>query len=416
MDKKIDNTKKKRIRLALALAGGLAFVGLLVLAFFGNSEKAYRVETAKLVLAEVKAGQFNDYIRVDGQVEPISTIFLDAEEGGKVREILVEEGAQVDSGQVLLRLENRTLYETILNSESQLAQKENIMRQTLINFEKDRINSREQLLTQEFSLRKRKRNFEQQKLLFEEKLIPRENYIVAKEDLEQAVRLMDIRKEKVRQDSLMRISEMSKLRSDLEKMRITVDMVRARKDNLNLKAPVAGQLGLLDAQLGQSIGRGSRVGQVNVLTDFKVRFQIDEYYLDRVRTGLEATLEKGGKTYTLRVRKVFPEVRNGSFRVEMVFKGERPKNIRTGQSYNVALRLGSPKDALMLAKGGFFHATGGRWVFVVSQDGTRATKREIRVGRQNPKHYEILEGLDAGEQVVVSGYDSFGENEVLYLE
>lgn len=413
MDIKIEKKKGLQRKHILWIAGGLLFIFLLVKIIAGAGTKTLKVDRDKITISNVTRGQFNDYIRVSGQVEPIATIYLDAEEGGRVKERLIEEGATVKAGDIILRLENRTLYQEIMSSESNLAQKENMLRQTRINFENQMIETRRRLLASTFDIQKKKRNFNQQQALYEDKLIPAETYITAKEDYEHAIQEQEINRLKAQNDSMIMVSEMTQLTTDLAKMRQTLQLVYERLNNLNVKASVDGQLGMLDAEIGQSIGQGTRIGQINVLTNFKVQAMIDEHYIDRVRHGLSGTLERQDKSYNLNIRKVYPEVRQGQFRIDMVFEGDKPDNIRTGQTYYINLELGQPQEAVMLPRGGFFQSTGGQWVYVLDKSGEFATRRSIRIGKQNPQFYEVIEGLNPGEQVITSGYENFGDNDRL---
>lgn len=416
MDRKIEKKKGLKKKHIYWIVGGLAFVFLLYKAIFSSYTSTLKVEGDKITISTVVSGQFNDYIRVMGQVEPIATIYLDAEEGGRVKERIIEEGAMVNTGDVILKLENRTLHQEIMNSESNLAQKENMLRQTRINFENQRIETKRQLLQSHFDIVKKKRNYEQQKTLYNDKLVSKEDYLRAKEDYEYASEMLKINKLKSENDSMIMVSEMKQLDVDLEKMRQTLQLVYERLDNLNVKAPVAGQLGMLDAEIGQSIGRGTRIGQINVLTNYKVQAMIDEHYIDRVRAGLYASFERQEKKYKLKLKKVYPEVRQGQFKIDMVIDGDKPDNIRTGQTYHINLELGQPENAVLLSRGSFFQSTGGQWVYVLNQSGEFATKRNIRIGKQNPQYYEVLEGLSAGEQVITSGYDNFGDNDKLIIK
>ncbi len=413
MDIKIEKKKGLQKKHILWIAGGLLFIFLLVKIIAGAGTKTLKVDRDKITISNVTRGQFNDYIRVSGQVEPIATIYLDAEEGGRVKERLIEEGATVKAGDIILRLENRTLYQEIMSSESNLAQKENMLRQTRINFENQMIETRRRLLASTFDIQKKKRNFNQQQALYEDKLIPAETYITAKEDYEHAIQEQEINRLKAQNDSMIMVSEMTQLTTDLAKMRQTLQLVYERLNNLNVKAPVDGQLGMLDAEIGQSIGQGTRIGQINVLTNYKVQAMIDEHYIVRVRHGLSGTLERQDKSYNLNIRKVYPEVRQGQFRIDMVFEGDKPDNIRTGQTYYINLELGQPQEAVMLPRGGFFQSTGGQWVYVLDKSGEFATRRSIRIGKQNPQFYEVIEGLNPGEQVITSGYENFGDNDRL---
>jgi len=222
--------------------------------------------------------------------------------------------------------------------------------------------------------------------------------------------------ERERQDSLFRSVQVDILENNLQNMRRNLDLVRQRVENLNVRATVDGQLGLLVPEIGQSIQRGANMGQINVLTSFKVTAQIDEHYIDRVRTQLTATLDRQGSEFDLVVKRVYPEVRNGTFEIDMVFQDTVPDNIRTGQTYYISLQLGQPKESVLVPIGGFFQETGGQWIFVLDGDETFAVKRDISIGRKNPKYYEVLEGLQPGEKVIISGYETFGKNEKLVFK
>ncbi|HPD95736.1 MAG: efflux RND transporter periplasmic adaptor subunit [Bacteroidales bacterium] len=415
MDRVIERKKGIKRKHIYWAIGGLIFIALLAKLIFGNNSSAFRTSADRLTISTVEQGSFNDYITVIGQVEPISTIYLDAEEGGRVKELLIEEGAMVKKGNIILKLENKQLYQTILNSEAALAEKENYLRNTRINFETELIQSKRNILDNEYRLARKKRNFEQNQSLYKEGLIAKEDYLQAQEDYDYEVKLLDINKMKAKNDSMIRVTSMKTLETDLTQMREMLKLVHERIDNLNVKATVDGQLGMLDAEVGQSISQGQRIGQINVLTNFKVNAKIDEHYIDQVRRNLPATLERNDNTYKLLLKKVYPEVRDGQFRVDLVFDGKKPDNVRTGQSYHINLELGDPEKAIMIPRGAFFQSTGGQWIFVLNEDGTEAVKRSIKIGRQNPKYYEVLEGLQPGEKVITSSYDLFGDNERLLL-
>lgn len=415
MDRKIEKKKGLQKKHILWMVGGLVLLFLLIKIIAGAGTRSLKVDRDKITVSTVTQGQFNDYIRVSGQVEPIATIYLDAEEGGRVKERLIEEGAMVKAGDVILKLENRTLFQEIMYSESNLAQKENMLRQTRINFENQMIETRRRLLSTRFDIQKKKRNFEQQQALYRDKLVPAETYLQAKEDYEYAEQEQEINRLKAENDSMIMVSEMGQLSGDLSKMRETLRLVYERLDNLNVKAPVDGQLGMLDAEIGQSIGQGTRIGQINVLTNYKVQAMIDEHYIDRVRHGLSGSFDRQDKAFALTVKKVYPDVRQGQFKIDMVFEGDKPENIRTGQTYYINLELGQPQNAVLLPRGSFFQSTGGQWIYVLDKSGNYAIKRNIRIGKQNPQYYEVIEGLNPGEQVITSGYENFGDNDKLIL-
>jgi HlyD family secretion protein len=395
---------------------GIALIILIYMAFFADRTSTYKVEKDKLIIETVTEDQFNDYITVPGTVEPISTIFLDAQEGGRVEEKLIEEGAMVKKGDVILILSNPDLYLNILNSESLLAEKENFLRATLLSMEQEKVAIKRELVTLKYDIERRERNFRQNEILIKDSLISREEYLRSKEDLDMARQSRDLYSERYKQDSVFRSFNVETTRSDLLNMRKNLDMVKDRVKNLNVTAPVDGELGLLSPEIGQNINRGENMGQINVLTSYKVTAQIDEHYIDRVRTQLTATLERQGNKFDLTVRRVYPEVRNGTFKIDMIFRDSMPDNIRTGQTYYTSLQLGQPKVSIIVPIGGFFQETGGQWIFVLDPSEAFAYKRNITIGRKNPRYYEVIEGLKPGEKVIVSGYETFGKNEKLILK
>ncbi len=416
MDIKIE--KKKGLR---PKHYGYIVIGVILLFLgwkiaFGNSASTFRTDKEKLSIAEVSFGKFDDYITINGSVAPISTIYMDAYEGGRVTEKLIEEGAMVKKGDIILKLENRGLYEQILASENNLALKQNDLRSTKLTFDSRQVEGRKDLVNSQYELQKLKRNYEQNKTLYEDELISKEEYLTSKENYELSQKQFDIIKIQTDQDNVLRSTSLKELDADLARMKKTLSMVYERIDHLNVRAPADGQLGFLDAEIGQNIQQGERIGQVNVLTDYKIEASIDEHYIDRVKRDLTAILERNGTEYQLRLRKVYPEVRNGKFNVDLVFVDQKPETIRSGQSYNLKLQLGASNDALLLPRGSFFQSTGGQWIFVVDASGSAAWRRPIRIGKQNSRYYELLEGLQAGEKVITSNYDSFGDAEKIVLK
>lgn len=416
MDIQLEKKKGLRPKHYGYIALGLLLIFVAYQLIFASSVSTFRTDKEKLSVAEVTQGKFDDYITINGNVAPIATIYMDAYEGGRVEEKLIEEGAMVKKGDIILKLDNINLYEQILQSESGLALKQNDLRQTRLTFDSRQVEGRRSLATASTELQRLKRNFEQNQALFEEELISREAYQLSKENYELSQKQYEIVKVQTENDNQLRETSLPVLEADLNRMQKTLSMVYQRLDHLNVRAPADGQLGFLDAEIGQSIAQGERIGQINVLTDYKIEATIDEHYIDRVVRDLTAVLDRNGEEYPLRLRKVYPEVRNGKFKVDLVFTDEKPATIRTGQSYNIKLQLGESSDALLLPKGSFFQSTGGQWIFVVGPDGEEALKRNIRIGKQNSRYYEVLEGLQAGENVITSNYDSFGEAEKIVLK
>lgn len=416
MDKPIPKKKGLQKKHIGYIAFGIVIIVLFYMAFFADRTSTYKVEKDKLIIESVIEDQFNDYITVPGTVEPISTIFLDAQEGGRVEEILIEEGSMVNKGDIILRLSNPDLYLNILDSEAQLAEKENFLRNTQVTMEQERISIKRELISLKYDIERKERIYRQNSVLIKDNLISQEEFIRSKEDLDMALSSRDLFLERERQDSIFRSVQVETLKANLENMRRNLALVRQRVDNLNVKATVDGQLGLLVPEIGQSISRGANMGQINVLTSYKVTAQIDEHYIDRVRTQLTATLDRQGSEFNLVVRRVYPEVRNGTFEIDMIFRDSMPDNIRTGQTYYTSLQLGQPKVSVLVPIGGFFQETGGQWIFVLDPSESFATKRTISIGRKNPKYYEVLEGLQPAEKVIISGYETFGKNEKLVFK
>ena len=416
MDKIIE--KKTGWRVAFTKKALPWWLGALLLVFViyliaRPNNKTLRVDMDTVTISSAVKGEFNDYIRISGRVQPMTTIQLSPQEGGIVEKILIEEGSPVKAGDAILILNNDNLDLQILNSEAELAEKENILRNTQIQMEQQKLDVRQNVLEYGMQVDRLRRAYEQQKALYEDKLIAKEEYLKAEEDYRLAKQKYDLMAERSKQDSLYRGTQIDRMEESLENMQLNMSMIRRRKSNLIVKAPIDGELGLLDVVLGQSIAAGTKIGQINSVGTYKVEAQIDEHYIDRVIAGLEATFERQGETYSTVIRKVYPEVRDGKFKADFKFDGEQPDNIRSGQTYYLNLQLGQPEEAVIIPRGTFYQKTGGKWIYVVNKEGTKAVKREIRIGRQNPQYYEVLEGLEPGERVITSGYDTYGDSDVL---
>ena len=416
MDIKIEKKKGLQKKHIIYIAAGVVALLLLIWIFI-DKESSKTVNLDSITIAEVTKGEFNDYIRLNGQVKPISVVQLSPEEGGIVREKVVEEGAYVKKGDVILRLSNSNLDLQILNAESELAEKQNLLRNTQVTMQQDRLNNETDKVQLDIDTRRKQRTFSQYERLYAEKLISREEYLQAKEDYEAAMKKYELITERLIQDSIYRTIQMAQMEENLRNMRQNVLLIRQRKEKLDVKATIDGELGLLDAELGQNISVGQMIGQINDLSGFKAEVFIDEHYIDRVTTGLLARFDRQGSSFYMKVRKVYPEVRDGRFRADLVFSNEeKPDNIRIGQTYYLDLELGEPTISTLVPKGTFFQTTGGRWIYVLDKDGRKAYKRAIKINRQNPQFYEVEEGLEPGEKVITSGYESFKDNDILILE
>ena len=416
MDRQLE--KKKGIALvfskkALPYWFGVMMAAFIVWLIFRDDSSTLRVNEDTLNISEVRSGEFNDYIRISGQVHPMTTIQVSPREAGIVEEIVIEEGTQVKAGDVIVRLSNDDLDLEILNSEANLAEKENALRNTMIQMEQEKMQLSLNILELQTDVARKGRALESQKRLFDEGLIGKEEYLRSEEDYQLFCKKLEVTIALAAQDSMYREVQIMQMEESLRNMKINMQRIRKRKENLEVKAPIDGELGLLEVTLGQSIGSGSKIGQINAMGSYKIEALIDEHYIDRVSAGLTATFERQSETYDAVIRKVYPEVRGGKFQADFRFSGEQPSNIRTGQTYYLNLQLGQPETAILIPRGTFYQKTGGKGIYVVSLEGGKAVKREIRIGRQNPQFYEVLEGLESGEKVITSGYDNFGDNEIL---
>ena len=397
-----------------------AFAGLLVVFIvwlvFRDKSSTLRVNSETVVTALVERGEFNDYVRLTGTVQPITTVQLSPLESGVVERIVHEEGTKVKRGDVILEMSNNSLSMQILQSEADLAEKQNILRNTLISMEQERLSLRQEKLQLDLEVSRLQRTYLQNKDLYESDLIAKEDYLQSKENYELAISKRELILERQKQDSLYRSSQVEQMEESLKSMELNMKLIRERVDNLKVKAPIDGEVGMLDVVLGQSLSQGMNIGQINDLSAYKVQAQVDEHYIDRVTTGLTASFERQDNMFEMMLRKVYPEVRNGQFKADFRFTDNVPENIRSGQTYYLNLQLGQATEAAIIPRGSFFQKTGGRWIYVVDESGEKAYKREIRIGRQNPQYYEVLEGLNPGERVITSSYDNFGDNEVLILK
>lgn len=415
MDRQIEKKSFLR-RYAWYIVAAAALAVLLVWIVLGTTANTTTVDASDITISDVTRGKFDDYVRLNGQVLPIQVVQISPEEGGIVREKVVEEGTRVRKGDVILRLSNSNLDLQILNAEAELAEKQNLLRNTQVAMQQDRLNNRTEQATLDTDCDRKRRAYEQNARLYKERLISKEMYLQSREDYNLARRKQSLISQRLKQDSLYRHVQMAQMEDNLDNMRKNVLLVRDRKNKLEVRSAIDGELGLLDVELGQNIAAGQNIGQINDLSDFKVQAQIDEHYIDRVRPGLSASFSRDGKTYLLRVRKVYPEVRNGTFRTDFVFVGERPAQMRSGQTFYVELALGKSQQATLIPRGTFFQTTGGNWIFVLDKSGRKAYRRNISIARQNPQYYEVTDGLEPGERVITSGYEAFKDNEVLVIK
>ena len=417
MDRKIEKKPLyKRRNFQLGAGGGVIFLILIILILSDTGSKL-NVETEKITISEVKEGDFQEFIPVTGNIMPITTVFLDAVQGGAVEKKFVEEGTMLKKGDKILKLSNTNVQLNALQQETFAYQQINDARNSRLSIEQNTINLKRNLLDVQLSFETAKRNYEREKAMWEKKLTSKESFDLARDSYHNQVLQMELAQENSKKDSLRSAAQLEQIDQSIQRLMVNLGLIRESIDNLTIKAPISGQLTALNAEIGQSKSVGERLGQIDVLNDYKVRADIDEFYISRVNTGQEGSVDINGKEYRLVVKKVFPEVANGRFQVDMVFKnGKSPTNLRRGQTLQIRLELGDLTKTLLLSRGGFYQKTGGQWVYVVDPGGNSAVKRQIKLGRQNPDYFEVLDGLKPGEKVVTSSYDTYGDIDKLVLK
>jgi HlyD family secretion protein len=416
MDRRIERKKWPRRRLLFWGGIALAVIVVVSLFLFADTRSSLNVEQDKISIATAKSGPFQEFIPVTGTVQPIKTVYMDALDGGQVKAVYVEEGAFVKQGDSLLRMDNTNVQMEMMFREADLYDQMNNLRATRLAMEQNRLTLSQQAAEVAYQINVQKRNFERAEVLKEKGMISDEEYQNAKDDFDYWSTRQGLIAESQRQDSIMRQLQIEQLEQSIERMQKNVGIVKEKFDNLVVRAPISGQLTSLNAEIGELKSSGSRLGQIDVLDSYKLRAAVDEYYITRIAPGLAADCEIGDQSYRLSVKKVYPEVRNNRFDIDLVFDGDVPKGIRRGQSIQVRLALGEPTTALIIPRGGFYQTTGGNWIYVVDKGGDYAVRRTIKIGRQNPTSYEVLEGLEPGERVITSSYDNFGDFEKLVLK
>ncbi len=414
MDRVVAKKKWPPRKIAM-IAAGAVFVLLVGYGFWaqGGGTKL-RVEQDKLTIATVEYGEFQERIPVIGSVEPLRTVFLDAAEGGRVEQIYVEEGATLEAGDPIVKLTNNDLQLDLLNREAQFYETMNYLRTARLSMEQNTLNLRQQMIEINYQITRLQRQQNRNEELFQKGLISEDEYYQIKDDLEYQQKRRNLTLASHEQDSLMRQVQVNSLEVSVERLQRNLDVVRSNLENLVVKAPISGQLTSFDVEIGESIAVGRRLGQIHKMDGFRVSVPIDEHYLPRITSGQHGSFPLAGEDYGLVISKVYPEVQNGRFEVDMDFTEDTPSDIRRGQTVRIRLELGDLTEALLIPRGGFFQTTGGNWVFVVQGD--QAVKRQIQLGRQNPQYFEVLEGLEVGERVITSSYDTFGDIDRLVLQ
>jgi HlyD family secretion protein len=414
MDKKI--AKKKWTLKRIATYSGIAlftvFVGYVFI--FADRRSKLKIEKDKITISTVQRGVFQEFIPQTGTVEPSRTVYLDAVEGGTIKRVVAESGAMLKAGDIILELSNLNRELTVLQQEAAFNESISRVRDTRLSITRNDLEQRQTLALIDNQLQKLEPQYRRQKQLFEKKLISKQDFETTEADYKYNLERRKITYEVYKNDSLDRIRQLRELSFSERKMSQSLDGVGRILDNLVIRAPIDGQLSRPQLDPGQNVNAGQRLGQVDVVGSYKVRVPIDELYLPRITTGLNATTTFNNKDYKLQIMYIYPTIQNGRFDVDMIFVGDTPPGIRRGQSLRLRIELGQSSEELLLPVGGFYKDTGGNWVFVLDGE-NRAVRRDVKLGRKNTENFEVLEGLEPGDQVITSSYENFGENEVLIL-
>lgn len=417
IQEKMDIQLKKKpwfVRYRYALAGGVALVGLLAYVLIQTAgPRRLRVQLDELQTAQAVEADFLEYVDVEGVVQPIMTLMVNAREGGNVERIVAEDGRQMKKGDTILVLTNATLMYDIEDQRNEWEKQCMTYREQELEMEQKSLTLKQQTLNAEYELKKIRKSYALEKEEYDMGIRSKAQLEVAEDEYHYKMQSTRLQLESLRSDSAMNVIRRDLLSADRARGQKALERSLQRMEDLVVRAPADGQLSFVSVTLGQQVGVGQQIAAIKVTDRFKVHASLNEYYVDRITTGLPATISYQGKKYALRVSNVVPEVKERTFEVDFVFMGEMPDNVRLGKSFRVQIELGQPEKALVLARGNFYQQTGGRWIYKLNAEKTRAVKVPVSIGRQNPEQYEILEGLQPGDWVIITGYDQFGDVEEL---
>ncbi|MEQ9305085.1 MAG: efflux RND transporter periplasmic adaptor subunit [Marinoscillum sp.] len=416
MDRKIQK-KKWTLKRILTWGGAGLFVAFIIYSFiFAEGGSRLNVEKEKVNIAAVIEGDFREYIPVDGGVLPIKTIRLDAIEGGVVEKKYFEGGILVDQGDTILKLSNNDLLQNFVREETQAFILMNSLENTKLSLKRNQFDLKRNLIDLDYQIDEARDAYKRGKELFDEKIISEQEYLTLKRNYDQLIDGKKIQIQSARFDSLNAKLQIAQAEATLQRTRDNLEMIKKNLDNLYIKAPISGRLSTVNAEVGESISTGQNIGQIDDLNGFKVRAQIDEHYISRIYEGLKGTFDFAGTGYELAITKVYPEVANGLFAVDMAFTDTIPQGIRRGQTLQIRLQLSENITAIQIPRGSFYQTTGGNWIFVLTEDESEAVRRQIKLGRQNQRFYEVIEGLQPGEKVVVSSYEGYDDKDKLVFK
>lgn len=412
MDRVINNRKSFKLKYLLLIP----VLATIIIYIFRDNSISLKVERDRIMVTTIKKGLFEDYLPVNGKVEPFNTIEINGSEGGKVEKIIIEEGAVVNEGDTIAIFSNPDLQLTIMNREDILIENNNNLRNSRLLMESNKLDIKKQILELEYTISQERKIYNKRFLLNEDRYISDEKLEESHDRVIYLTKKLSLLKEGYKQDSIFRGIQIFQLESAIKRMENNFNILKQRLDNLLILSPMSGQLSSLTLTLGERKGRGEFIGRVDDLSSFNIKAQISEYYGSRVKEGLKAQIEVNGEIYTLKIAKIYPEIRDGQFLVDLTFIDNHPKELRVGQTIKLDITLSSPQKRLLLSKGEFYSSTGGEWVYKVDKSGKFAKKQRIKIGKQNPRFYEIISGLEEGDKVIRSSYDRFENVDQLIIE
>ncbi|MBN1904192.1 MAG: efflux RND transporter periplasmic adaptor subunit [Deltaproteobacteria bacterium] len=405
----------KKLIFVSCICAIIIFLAYLVISRSGTTRLT--VDPTRMTISEVKYGEFREYYPFDGQVIPLTSVYLDVDQGGKVEELYVEGGKPIEKGDLILKFSNNSVQMDHIRTETALFENLDSQQNTQLLLAKDKLNRKETLLTYNYEIIKLEKQYNRYKVLKAEEIaISEEEYETVADQLEYKKAQRELLKERIKQEDIMADKQLEQAEKAIERINLSLDILSKQIESMVVRAPISGHLSSINAEIGQQINPGQRIGQIDILDKFKIRAGVDQYYNSKVTVGTKGKFTLDNKSYEVEVIKIYPEIINNLFTVDMAFSDEPPAGIKRGQTLTVELTFSEAEQRLMVTKGGFFQETGGRWVYIVSQDGATAQRVDIRLGRQNPRYVEVLEGLKEGDMVVTSGYDTFKEADTLIFK
>ncbi len=417
MDRAIKKKKFPPKRIALMVVTGAVIIFLSYFAISRSGTTRLKVDPSRMAISETEYGEFLEYYPFDGTVVPVTSVYLDVETGGRVAEIFAEGGKFINKGDSSLRFSNDAVRRNSIDSENQLLKNLDELRNTQLTIAQSELDRKDSLLNINYQITKMEKQYSRYKALMAENLaISREDFETLEDELNYMKAKQDLLEERIQKEKILNKNQLEQAEISIESLTRSLELLRKSVDSLEVKAPISGHLSTIDAEIGQSIPAGRRIGQIDILDHLKLRVGIDQYYNSKVAVGTMGKFTLEGETYGVAVTKIYPEVTNSEFMVDMAFAGDPPPGIKRGQTLTIELSFSEPEKSLMVKKGGFYQETSGRWVYLISEDGRTASRANIRLGRQNPRYVEILEGLKDGDWIITSGYETFNEADILVFQ